>query len=71
MDDNEADLPNRPEIQEGRKEVYPACLPRLDAEYGTSNRRLWVAGWGLVKQRTVAGNRIQVRGLQNNPRFIS
>jgi len=70
VDDNEAKTWDRPEIQEGRKEVYPACLPRLDAEYGTSNRRLWVAGWGLVKQRTVAGNRIQVRGLQNNPRHV-
>ena len=51
VNDQKANTASRPEIQEGRRQIYPACLPRVEQEYSTSNRRLWVAGWGLVKQR--------------------
>ena len=54
MNDTKAEIWNRPEIQEGRNEIYPACLPRIDEEYPKSNRRLWVAGWGLIKQRVLS-----------------
>ena len=44
------DIFHREEIKENKKQVYPACLPRTNDQYFGSSR-LWVAGWGLVRQR--------------------
>ena len=49
VNDAKAGTSSRPEIAQGKNQVYPACLPRVDDQYNSA--RLWVAGWGLTKQR--------------------
>lgn len=64
---NDKSASNRREIREGK--IFPACLPRVDEEYGVSNPELWVAGWGLVKEKPLKnGQSLRVKGLQNSPR---
>ena len=65
VDDTKANTANRPE---NKKEVFPACLPRVDQEYNDGN--VWVAGWGLVKQKVIEGTKIQIRGLEMTPRHV-
>ena len=48
---------HREEIKENKKQVYPACLPRTNDQYFGSSR-LWVAGWGLVRQRRLRNVRL-------------
>ena len=38
----------------GNTQMYPACLPRTSEEYSTTNDKVWVAGWGLRKQRRLS-----------------
>ena len=38
----------------GNTQMYPACLPRTSEEYSTRNDKVWVAGWGLRKQRRLS-----------------
>ena len=54
VNDQKADTVNREEIKESNRQVYPACLPKTSEEYSAQNGRIWVAGWGLTKQRTLA-----------------
>ena len=49
VDDDKAGTPSKPQIVQGTNKIYPACLPRVDDRYNSA--RLWVAGWGLTKQR--------------------
>ena len=49
VDDEKAKPWDKPEIVQGKNQIYPACLPRVDDQYNSA--RLWVAGWGLTKQK--------------------
>lgn len=46
----------------GNTQMYPACLPRTSEEYSTRNDKVWVAGWGLRKQRRLSDVKKNNRG---------
>ena len=58
VNDNKAGTASKPQIQQGKNQIYPACLPRVDDEYNSG--RLWVAGWGLTKQRKLKDVSFQI-----------